>query len=61
MLGQVLVFALLFLSEWAAGLAARSGLAFTRHSPAVQTEVWVKTGTFRLRPVVYADVAHDIT
>lgn len=41
-LGQVLVFALLFLSKWAAGLAAHSGLAFTRHSPVVQTEVWVK-------------------
>ena len=33
MLGQVLVFALLLLPERAAGLAALSGLAFTRHPP----------------------------
>lgn len=32
---QVLVFTLLFLSKWAAGLTALSGLAFTRHPPTV--------------------------
>lgn len=38
-LGQVLVFALLLLSKWAAGLAALSGLAFTRCPPVVQTNL----------------------
>lgn len=40
-LGQVLVFALLLLSKRAAGLAALSGLAFTRRPPVMQTEVSV--------------------
>lgn len=38
-LGQVLVFALLLLPKWAAGLAAGSGLAFARHPPATQMEI----------------------
>lgn len=36
---QVLVFALLFLSKRAAGLTALSGLAFTRHPPAMEQEI----------------------
>lgn len=55
-LGQVFVFALLFFPKWAAGLAALSGLAFTRHPPAVQTEIRAKMGTLRLQSALYADI-----
>lgn len=56
---QVLVFTLLFLSKWAAGLTALSGLAFTRHPPTV----WKKDKgvlDWNIFAQLYADVIHSV-